>query len=234
MKTVLGVGAHPDDLEIFCGGTLARYSQQGWKVVIVSVCSGDKGGEPERNVGTAEIRREEAKRSAKVIGAQSVILGFPDSEITVGMKLRNAVVDLIRRVRPDVVITHLPGDYHSDHKVVAEEVTDSTYISSSMGFKTAHKPVNLIPVVYYMDTLAGIGFVPTEYVDITGTMDKKLQMLKEHKSQFINLEKRGGLDMIEIVKDTAKFRGWQSGVRYAEGFQVCPRWPNLKTGRVLP
>lgn len=234
MKTVLGIGAHPDDLEISCGGTLIRFRQQGWKVVMVSVCRGDKNGERKGNESIADVRKREASEAAAVAGAQSVILGFPDSEVFSGMDLRNAVVDLIRKVKPDVVITHFPGDYHADHRTVADEVTNSAYIASSMGFKTAHKPVRTIPVVYYMETLAGVNFLPAEYVDITQAMDKKLQMLKKHESQFKAMKERGGTDILERVVDVARFRGWQSGVRYAEGFKVCHCWPNLKTRRILP
>lgn len=234
MKTVLGIGAHPDDLEIFCGGTLVRFFQEGWQTVMACVCAGDKGGTIKEKGLLAETRKKEAKAAAEIAGAQSIILGFPDSEIKPGKNLRFKIIDLIREVKPDVVITHFPEDYHADHNVVAAEVTSSIYISSSAGFKTKYKPVVSIPVLYYMETMAGVNFIPTEYVDITETMDKKAEMLKRHRSQFSNLKSRGGLDILELVQDTAKFRGHQSGVRYAEGFRACSCWPNFRTTRILP
>jgi len=234
MKTVLGIGGHPDDLEIFCGGTLAKFSSQGWKVVMVSVCSGDKGVSSDRKGDIVLIRKKEAENSAKVIGADSIILGFSDSSIFPGEKLRNSLVELIRKIQPTLILTHFIEDYHADHRVVAEEVVNSAYISTSKGFKTDSEPLKIIPVVYYMDTFAGIGFIPTEYVDITETINTKIEMIKKHTSQFIHLKDRGGIDIIELVKDMAKFRGWQSGVKYAEGFRQVFFWPNLKTRRLLP
>jgi len=234
MKTVLGIGAHPDDLEISCGGTLVRFKQQGWKVVMASACRGDKNGAAGKNESIEETRKRESCEAAAIAGAESVILGFPDSEVFPGIALRKAIVDLVRRVKPEVVITHFPGDYHADHRTVADEVTKSVYTASSMGFKTAHKPVVTIPVIYCMEPLAGIGFLPSEYVDISRVMDMKLLMLKKHKSQFKAIKERGGTDILRRVADVAKFRGWQSGARYAEAFQLCQCWPNMKTWRTLP
>ncbi|MCX7705723.1 MAG: PIG-L family deacetylase [bacterium] len=231
---VLGIGAHPDDLEISCGGTLAKFTLQGWQVMMVSVCKGDKSGNDNGRESIIDVRRKEAKLSAGIIGAKCSTLGFSDSEIFTGKDLRDVIIDLIRDMKPDVVITHYPEDYHADHRLVASEVSSSVYIASSKRYKTRNRPINFIPVLYFMEPLTGIGFCPTEYVDITETMDRKIQMLKQHKSQLLAIKRRGGIDIIQLVKDTAKFRGWQSGVKYAEGFCVNYIWPHLKTLRVLP
>lgn len=233
-KVVLGIGAHPDDLEILCGGTLAKFSKNGWKVIMSSVCKGDKSGKSKEKIPIEEIRKKEAINSSNVIEAESIILGFSDSEIFIGIELRKVIIDLIRETKPTVIITHCPSDYHSDHRIVSQEVTNSAYISSSKGFKTLNNPLPFIPIVYYMDSFLGINFIPLEYVDITDTIETKIEMIKKHKSQIKVIKKRGGVDIVKSAIDLAKIRGWQSGVKYAEGFQLCYLWPNLKTRRILP
>ncbi|MFH1476908.1 MAG: PIG-L family deacetylase [Verrucomicrobiota bacterium] len=238
MKTknniILAIGAHPDDLELFCGGTLVRSLRTGHRVAMAFVCRGDKGGPPGRNKTIAHIRAREAKKAAHIIGAESLSLGFKDSEILPTMHLRRCMVDLIRRIQPDVLLTHFPSDYHADHRVVSQCVTDAAYIASSPGFQTRHAPWAHIPVLYYFDSLMGIGFLPTEYVDISAVIGTKIAMIKCHQSQFQHLRQRGNLDILTLARDTAKFRGWQAGVQYAEAFQICSAWPNIKTTRILP
>ena len=231
---ILAIGAHPDDVEIYCGGTLAKFRERKDSVVMAYVCQGDKGGISTGKIKLSEIRKKEAEEAARIIGAKSISLNFKDSEIFSTMEIRKAVIDLIRMTKPELIITHSPFDYHSDHRITGQVVTDATYIASSQGFKTKNPPLSYIPVVYYMDTFAGINFQPTEYVDISEFIEKKIEMIKCHKSQQYHLEKRGKIDIIEMVRDMAKFRGWQSGVRYAEGFKVCDMWPNFKTRRILP
>lgn len=230
---ILGIGAHPDDLELFAGGTLAKCSERGDNVVMACVSRGDKSGD-----GNAEeivmARERERKEAAEVIGAESVCLGFFDSEIFNDDKLRKEIIELIRRKKPDVIITHFPEDYHADHRAAGEAASDAAYIGSSKGYRTKTKHAATIPSVYYMDALAGMNFIPEEYVDTTGCFEMKMKMLKKHKSQFKQLEERGSIDLLSLAEDTAKIRGWQSGVKYAEGFRPAPWWPNKKTERLLP
>jgi N-acetylglucosamine malate deacetylase 1 len=230
---ILGIGAHPDDLEFLAGGTLAKCSGRGDNVVMACVSRGDKSGDGNADE-IVKTREKERKASAELINAESVCLGFSDSEIFDGDGLRKAVIELIRKVSPDVIITHCPEDYHADHRAAGKAASDAAYIASSRGFKTKSKHASKIPTVYYMDSLAGMNFIPEEYVDITDFFKKKLEMLKKHLSQFGALKERGGIDLLELAADTAKLRGWQSCVKYAEGFRSTPWWPNKKTERLLP
>ena len=88
--------------------------------------------------------------------------------------------------------------------------------------------------LYYMDTLAGVNFMPTEYVDISDTMDLKLEMLECHESQMKWMRDHDHIDFAEFVKTCARFRGLQCGVTYAEAFTQCQAWPKLTTRRMLP
>src|SRR5688572_24212078 len=103
---VLAVGAHPDDLEITCGGTLARYARAGHTVVMAHLLNGDKGHYRMAPAELVKIRREEARRAAAVIGAESVTLDMPDGMLYSCAETRQRVIDLVREVKPDVVITH--------------------------------------------------------------------------------------------------------------------------------
>src|SRR4051812_41653882 len=117
---VLGVGAHPDDLEILCGGTLARFVQEGSEVVMCNATLGNRGSFEHTSEEIAEIRRREARRAAEIAGAEHVTLGFTDGEVDASDRdQRTAVVDLVREARPDVILSHSPNDYMSDHKEVS-------------------------------------------------------------------------------------------------------------------
>jgi LmbE family N-acetylglucosaminyl deacetylase len=91
----------------------------------------------------------------------------------------------------------------------------------------------LVPI-YYMDTLAGIGFLPTEYVDVTETIDLKLEALSCHESQIEWMREHDKIDFLDFVRTCSKFRGLQSSVPYAEAFRQCQVWPRVITKRLLP
>lgn len=116
-------------------------------------------------------------------------------------------------------------------------VTDASFWATVRAFKGSppQSPAHhRIPPVYYMDTLAGIGFVPEEYVDITKVFDLKVEMLSKHQSQLRYMQERDGVDLLDYMATAAKYRGYQCGVRYAEGFILNKVYPSLSVRRVLP
>jgi len=231
---VLAVGAHPDDLEILCAGTLARFARQGNEVSMAYACRGDKGHfeiEPDE---LAKIRTKEARDSAAVIGAASLRLGIDDLELRVERPNVMRFVDLIRRTRPDIIITHHPEDYMPDHTVTSKLVFDASFIATLPHTKTRHRHWQKVTPIYYMDTLAGVNFEPCEYVDITESLQTKLEMLRKHSSQIEWLRNHDKIDIIEFVKTVARFRGLQSGTKYAEGFRRAHAWGRNTTERHLP
>jgi LmbE family N-acetylglucosaminyl deacetylase len=122
---VLAVGAHPDDLEISCGGTLVRYLRRGDEVVMAHAANGDKGSYVHTAEETAIIRDAEARRAAEIAGASYVALGLVDGDIIASDREQRAlVVDLVRQARPDLIITHQPDDYHSDHNDLSKLVIE--------------------------------------------------------------------------------------------------------------
>lgn len=234
---ILAVGANPDDVEFLCAGTLALCARRGDAVSISFMTNGDKGGTEVTPAELAAIRRNEAEQAAAVIGAKLYALDLPDGEVEVSLHLRRRLVEFIRRTKPDVIITHYPHDYMSDHNGASRLVADASFWAAVRDFKGSpgDSPAHCcIPPIYHMDTLAGIGFVPEEYVDITKVFDIKVAMLSKHKSQLAYMMKRDGLDLLDYMTTAAKYRGYQCGAKYAEGFVRYKVYPSLSTRRLLP
>lgn len=232
---VLAVGAHPDDLEILCGGTLARYVREGHEVVMCHASRGDRGSFVHTREEIARIRGEESREAAAIAGAEYATLGFSDGEILAGdAEQRRAVVDLVREARPDVIITHSPGDYMSDHNEISKLVFDCSFHATLPLFETARPHHGRVTPIFYMDTVMGVGFLPTEYVDVTETIETKVAMLEAHRTQLTWLRDHDGVDIVEQMRTTTRFRGQQCGAAYAEGFRPCAAWLRGTTRRLLP
>jgi len=231
---ILAIGAHPDDTEFLCAGTLAIYSKKGYEIFMCHVCDGNKGSLTYNSDELAKIRRDEAIQSAKVIGATSIWAGISDGEVVLDLDSRVKIIDVIRQANPDLIITHSPDDYHSDHINVSRLVFEAIYIANLKLWKTSYPPSDKLPYLYYMDTEAGINFNPTEYVDITDTIETKIEMMLKNKSQVEWLKEMHKYDAIEVIKLVARFRGLQAGVMYAEAFIQQKMYPQGLTKRVLP
>lgn len=232
---VLAIGAHPDDIEASCAGTLAKYRKEGHEVFICHVANGNLGHVVILPDELRKIRRQEAIESGKLIGAEVMTCDIGDVMVYSQKKEhRDLVVDVIRRVQPDVIITHSPNDYMPDHVEVSKLVFDASFAASVPHYDAAQKAVAKLTPIYYVDNLAGVNFIPTDYVDITETMDIKIQMLEKHVSQMKWMRDHDHIDFAEFVTSCARFRGIQSGVRYAEAFTQCLAWPKITTRRLLP
>jgi LmbE family N-acetylglucosaminyl deacetylase len=231
---ILAIGAHPDDIEILCGGTLARYAEAGHAVFMYHVTNGEKGAIDRDPAIVRDERRAEAIRSAAVIGATSIGGDIKDSEVVVDLPSRLKVLDVIRASRADVVLSCHPQDYHSDHSNVSRLVFEASYLTTIGHLQTEHPALDKVPRVYHFDTIAGIGFEPTEYVDISSVIETKLEMMRQHVSQLAFIKEHEGLDHLDLIDITGRYRGYQCGVRYAEGFIEHLAWPRGSTARILP
>ena len=231
---VLGVGAHPDDLEILSAGTLAKYANDGHQIVMCHVCKGDKGHFHIPNDELARIRRKEAQLSASRIGAETLCLDLPDCEVFNDRPTLVLFIDLIRSSKPDIIITHSPTDYMPDHFVVSQLVYDASFHATLPNFKTSVSPHDKVAPMFYMDNVAGVDFEPSEYVDISDFIEMKKAMMECHQSQVVWLKEHDNLDIIDFIEACAKCRGLQCGVPFAEAFRAVNRWPRLRTERLLP
>jgi len=238
---ILAIGAHPDDVEIYCGGTLAKYAKQGHKVFTATATNGNIGSATLPKEEIAKIRKEEARRAAAHIGAEYICLDYNDELFYEDESVRLAFIDLVRYCKADVILTHPPKDYNPDHMLTSKIVTDIPVMIPIEKLKTKSPAYDKIPLVAYFEPAHSFGFEPTEWVDITDEMEMKLAMVREHKSQVAwmqdNYSDAMGKAQKEFSDDpeiVARFRGMQCGVQYAEAFRMAYDAFRVVPRRVLP
>jgi LmbE family N-acetylglucosaminyl deacetylase len=233
---ILAIGAHPDDLEILCAGTLARYAQQGHTVFMASFTCGNMGDLQIPPPELARIRHAEAEASAAIVSARLLWPGIDDELVFPNEEQRRVMVDLLRQADPDVIFTHSPNDYHPDHRYVSQLVFDSYFQKGLPHLPRQNQAACRFggAQLYYMDNLGGIGFSPAEYVDITAAIDTKRRMLECHQSQVKPMRELAHTDLVELIEVQARFRGLAAGCRYAEGFTRLEAYQRGLTTRILP
>jgi LmbE family N-acetylglucosaminyl deacetylase len=182
----MAIGAHPDDCEFRAGGLAALYRERGWAVAFVSMTNGDAGHHAMTREALAARRRAEAENVGKRFGIDYEILDNHDGELEASLENRKRLIRLIRAWRPDLVLTHRPNDYHPDHRYTAILVQDAAF---SVTVPLICKETPALPrnpvIACFQDAFAKPApFKPDVAVDITPVMDKKMDMLHLHQSQF--------------------------------------------------
>ena len=203
---ILAVGAHPDDIEIGCAGSLLKYAASGHDVYLLVMTPGEMGGE-------AETRKKEQARSAEIMNARDLFWGeYKDTQLAAS--LNNMISDIeavVKKIKPDFVFVNYGDDTHQDHRVLSRATISATrYIRN----------------VLFYETPTTNNFSPTLFIDLKDTMDKKITALLAHKSQVerTNIE---GLSIVDIAKSMAVFRGIQGRVVLAEGFMPLRLFINI-------
>ena len=233
---ILAVAAHPDDIEIFCAGTLAKFAQQGHKITHAIFTSGNMGDLHAMPDALAATRQAEARAAAALIGAKVIWGGIDDECVYPNEAQRNLMIDILREADPDVIITHSPTDYHPDHRYVGQLVFDSYHQKGLPNIPGPKLPACRFGLsqVYYMDHAAGVAFEPTEYVDIGDCIEIKREMLRKHTSQLASMKEHSNADILDMLDVLARFRGLNCGCKYAEGFRREEAFHRVKPYRVLP
>lgn len=232
---ILGIGSHPDDLEISCGGTLAKYVKQGHKVFMCHVANGDMGHMVYEPDELRVIRNKEAENAARVLGAEHFTIDVGDTKVESSNKdTQLKLIEIVRYTKADIIITHNDDDYMRDHIETSRLAFDTSFGATLRNIRTKSDYTTTFPPIYYMDTLAGVGFVPVEYVDITEEMEQKLEAIACHESQVKWMSDHDGIDFLDFVKTCNKYRGLQASVIFAEGFRQYAGWPRFRTKRMLP
>jgi len=233
---ILAIGTHPDDIEIACSGTLAKCVARGDTVIVCHACSGNLGHVVIPPEELKVIRANEAKKAGSLAGIEVIHGGFDDLEIYENNKeARDKMVDVIRYANPDLIITHDPNDYMPDHTSVSKLVFDASFTATLPNYHTKKDlPAAKLVPIYYMDTLAGVNFNPTMFVDITETIDLKIKMLNCHESQIVWMRDHDGIDFCDMVRTCSRYRGYQCGAEYAEAFRQCDVYLKGTTKRLLP
>lgn len=222
---VLAVGAHPDDLEFLCAGTLARYADRGDQVIMAIATNGEVGSPSLSKKEISEIRRKETEESARIIGAELIWMDFPDEFLFEDKSTRLKFIQMIRQANPDLIFVHNPNDYHSDHVYSSQIVVNARMMVTVPNIKTESPPMKKMPTIYFMDSIDGKGFNPEEHVDISNFIEEKKQMLSCHRSQVEWLKNQYGITPVEFMERRVKARGLESGFGYAEGFMKLRKWP---------
>ncbi len=193
---ILAIGAHPDDIEYGCGGTLVKYAKAGHRVFLFIATYGTFGG-----IGS--IRSEEMEASAKHMGASDLFWGgYTDAQIPMSQDLISEIEVVIGKVKPKFIFTHWRDDTHQDHR----NLTACTLAAT-----------RYIPNFLFYESPSSQNFNPNVYVDISEVLDEKIELLKIHASQIskTNIEET---TIVDIAASAATFRGIQARVRSAEGF----------------
>ncbi len=219
---ILAIGAHPDDVELSCGGTVARLARLGYSIGLVDVTEGELGTR-----GTREIRAAEAAESARILGvACRDTLRLPDAGIEVTRPNIDALIRVIRLHRPDVLLIPHPVDRHPDHEHTHVLAREAWFYSGLRKIVTehegavqeAHRPRS------YYHFMQWFEFVPSFIVDVTETFDQRIEAMRAFRSQFYDPQSTEPAtilstpEFLEMIRTRAEYYGDRIGVRYGEPF----------------
>ncbi len=202
-KRVLAVGAHPDDVEIMCSGILFALHQIGCEIHVASLTLGDCGSTEHSSEEISNIRWVEAIKACEMLGAAYHYAGFSDLCIFNDDNSNRRVTTLLREINPWIVITHSPQDYMSDHEMTSLLVRNACFYASIPNYETKDLTTagytSSIPYLYYAQPIENIDLfgkkiTPQFYVDVSGLMRQKIEMLSCHKSQRNWLRVHHGMD----------------------------------------
>jgi len=205
--TIIAIGAHGDDIELACGGSLSKAVNNGHNVIMVIVTGVDSIDHKAQSIRSNGNAEKEAKSAAQILGVTKlIILGYQDTLVPYSADLIAKLDDIMNEHDPDIIFTHFVFDTHQDHIRTAHSTISAARRQNTI---LLYEPINPSGQGY-------IAFRPQVYVDISKTIDQKINSLKAHKSQY----KKYTDKWIEGVTARAKFRGFEMGTDYAECFEV--------------
>jgi LmbE family N-acetylglucosaminyl deacetylase len=199
MRVILAVGAHPDDIELGCAGTLVLHKTRGDKVYLLVLTRGEGSGDP-------KVREDECKRAAEILGADALFFGgLKDTMIHDDRETIDAVEKVVDEVKPDIIYAPACKDTHQDHR--------------NTGYSTMAAGRRCKMMLLYEGASTQRDFFPQVFVDIKKSFDLKLKMTRVFGSQVSN--GRGQYSKaVKALEGLAKYRGYQAGVEVAEAFEV--------------
>ncbi len=195
---ILAIGAHPDDIEYGCGGTLLKYAMKNHNIFLLIMTDGSESGD-------VEVRKIEQEDAAGFLKAPKIFWGgYKDTKLIMRKEMISVVEKTITEIKPDEIYVNYYNDTHQDHRVLAECVISATRYCKKVLFYEGFTTSN---------------YQPDIFVDIEDVLEEKIVLLKKHASQ-VNKVHPTGWDLIEGVKAMANFRGFQGKVKYAEAFKA--------------
>ena len=202
---ILAIGAHPDDIEYGCAGTLVKYAERDHRIHLMVLTGGEEGGE-------GAVRQREQYAAAEIIGAKQVFWGeYRDTQLPLNKELIDKIEEVLVEVKPDLILVNYGDDTHQDHRVLADATMSATrYVRNVLFFE--------VPTTQ--------NFNPQVFVDISDTLERKFEVLKAHESQVMktNIE---NMSIVELAKANSTFRGIQGRVKFAEAFAPLRLFINI-------
>jgi len=209
---IIAIGAHADDIEISCGGTIAKAVAKGHKVLMVVMTTSEYTDYTGKVLRSREEAAEEGKKAAEILRAELRILNFPTKDVPYNSKSVEALDEIFNEFQPDIILTHWPHDTHQAHQATA-----LASISAARYFNTIlmYEPMMPSGRSYH-------GFRPQVYIDISQYNDIKKEALKAHKSQY---KKYGDAYWLNAVEARARLRGFEmqsktEACEFAECYEV--------------
>lgn len=231
-KNVLAIHAHPDDSFANCAGVLKLLRDKGWNVFIATLTGGGLGSVSLSQCRAIMTRKEEAIEAASLLDADYYCFNQDDGFLFDNEKIRMEVTEYIRAINPGIVLTHLPYNYHSDHRMTSTVVQTATMLSTYPNLRTKEPPLEIAPILYHtapriMADAIGRPFPdPHFYIDITSVMNKKMELISKHETQLEVMRQMHHLEnYFSDVKAYSAEQGEKCGVHFAEGF-----WQNRSEG----
>lgn len=219
---ILAIGAHPDDIELSCGGTIAKLVKEGHKVALADATQGELGTR-----GTKEIRLREAASAAKILGVVTrKNLGIPDGNIELSRANLKKVITLIRELRPRILMIPHSIERHPDHVHTHNLCKEAWFYAGLRKIKTSlnglaqepHRPDNFFEFMQWYE------YTPSFIVDVSSTFEIKMKAIRAHASQFHNPKSKepetilSRPEFLDRIETEAKYYGKKIGVQYAEPF----------------
>jgi LmbE family N-acetylglucosaminyl deacetylase len=202
---ILAIGAHPDDIEYGCAGTMIKYAERGHHIFLMVLTSGQEGG-------STEIRQQEQEAAAEIMKVQKVFWGdYHDTQLPLNKELIEKIEEVLGEVKPDLILVNYGDDTHQDHRILTQATMSATrYVRNVLFFE--------VPTTQ--------NFNPQVFVDISDTLERKFKVLEAHASQVMktNIE---DMYIIELAQASATFRGIQGRVKFAEAFAPLRLFINI-------
>jgi len=204
---ILAIGAHFDDVELGCGGSLLTFKEQGHNITIFTACLSGYRDAHGNVIRSNEMAFDEGIKAAKYLNARLITGDFPTFELEFAEPLNQKLISVLQEIRPDMVLTHRTGDVHHDHRALS-------VVSMHC---CRHIPRLLMYESNWYES--DEKFNPRFFVDISETLDHKLELIRIYQSENT---RTGGL-WLDYVRTQARMMGLKAGVQYAEGFELL-RW----------
>ncbi|MDM8009032.1 MAG: PIG-L family deacetylase [Phycisphaerae bacterium] len=219
MKHILAIGAHIGDAEITAGLLVTKYAAAGHRATILHMTAGEKGNPRMDHLEYAKQRIREAEAAACRMGAtECIVLDHPDGELQSDEKTIHEMCDLVRRLKPDIILTHWRGSFHRDHRATYNIVMEGGFLAALPGIKRA-EPAHLIRGLYYLENWEDLeDYQPNLWIDVSEVFDTWVGACREHQL----LRGEISFNYLHYYTGLAAKRGCEIGVKYAVTASLPP------------